>query len=299
MMQANDSDHTDAEGNKEEAASGSQANVPPNEGASDPVGADHAAASDTDTAHPDGGAQQNEAESTDPKDTVDKDTVDPATEHRFALLEACLPHVMFDGWSEATLLQGAKTLGLPPAEARLLFPKPATDLLACFSRWADVRMLERQADEDVSALRTHEKVARAVMSRFEVLQPHKSAVQQALTVWALPTNAADATAKVWATADAIWWFAGDTATDFNHYTKRGLLAGVLGSTTLYWLSDNSEGQQGTEAFLMRRLQDVLKIGKTLGQASRFAPSPAMMDAVKSAVNRFQRGFDRGGDSGAR
>jgi ubiquinone biosynthesis protein COQ9 len=101
---------------------------------------------------------------------------------------------------------------------------------------------------------------------------------------------------VWATADAIWWFAGDTATDFNHYTKRGLLAGVLGSTTLYWLSDNSEGQRGTEAFLMRRLQDVLKIGKTLGRAGRFAPSSAMLDAVKSAMSRFQRGFDRGARS---
>ena len=41
------------------------------------------------------------------------------------------------------------------------------------------------------------------------------------------------------TVDAIWYAAGDSATDFNFYTKRGLLAAVYGATMLYWLDDRS------------------------------------------------------------
>jgi ubiquinone biosynthesis protein COQ9 len=63
------------------------------------------------------------------------------------------------------------------------------------------------------------------------------------------------------TIDLIWYAAGDTATDFNYYTKRGLLASVYGLTILYWLSDTSKGVSQTEAFLAQRLNDVMQIPK--------------------------------------
>ena len=39
----------------------------------------------------------------------------------------------------------------------------------------------------------------------------------------------------------MWRIAGDTSTDFNHYTKRMTLGAVYGSTLLVWLDDQSEG----------------------------------------------------------
>ena len=78
------------------------------------------------------------------------------------------------------------------------------------------------------------------------------------------------------TCDTIWRAAGDVSTDFNFYTKRGLLAGVVLSTTLYWLQDSSDGNQATSAFLDRRIQDVLIVGGRIGKAraalDRFDPA---------------------------
>ena len=70
---------------------------------------------------------------------------------------------------------------------------------------------------------------------------------------------------VWRTADAIWREAGDTATDHNHYTKRLLLSGVITSTTLYWLNDDSPGQEKTWEFLDARIDGAMKLGRGLGQ----------------------------------
>ena len=71
----------------------------------------------------------------------------------------------------------------------------------------------------------------------------------------------------------MWRIAGDTSTDFNFYTKRGLLAGVYGSTVLYWLSDVSEDQKDTWAFLERRIADVMTI-------------PKIQSAIKKGVSRM-------------
>ena len=99
-------------------------------------------------------------------------------------------------------------------------------------------------------------------TRLEILQPHKPAVSAALAFMALPPRNLHLPKMVWTTADRLWQAAaGDTATDFNHYTKRLLLAGVLTSTTLYWLNDKSHGQENTWAFLDRRIANVLKVGQ--------------------------------------
>jgi ubiquinone biosynthesis protein COQ9 len=71
------------------------------------------------------------------------------------------------------------------------------------------------------------------------------------------------------TVDAIWRVAGDQATDFNFYTKRGLLAAVLASTTLFWLDDASEGHAETWGFLDRRIAGIMKIPKAQARVSEF------------------------------
>ena len=59
----------------------------------------------------------------------------------------------------------------------------------------------------------------------------------------------------------MWRLAGDTATDFNHYTKRATLGAVYGSTLLVWLDDGSDGWSETAAFLDRRIDDVMRFEK--------------------------------------
>jgi ubiquinone biosynthesis protein COQ9 len=59
----------------------------------------------------------------------------------------------------------------------------------------------------------------------------------------------------------MWRIAGDTATDFNHYSKRAILASIYAATLLVWLDDDSEGQAETTAFLDRRLAGVARFEK--------------------------------------
>jgi ubiquinone biosynthesis protein COQ9 len=105
------------------------------------------------------------------------------------------------------------------------------------------------------------RIAAAIRVRLEQAAPHKDAVRRALTVLALPTNAPAALRSLYRTVDAIWRAAGDTATDWNFYSKRGLLAGVFSSTVLCWLDDTSEGHAETWAFLDRRIEDVMRVPK--------------------------------------
>jgi ubiquinone biosynthesis protein COQ9 len=157
------------------------------------------------------------------------------------------------------------------------FPGGVVELLEFFIAEADRHMLDALARTDLSALKVRERIATAVRLRLEAETPHKEAVRKALAVLALPIHAGRALKCLYRTVDAIWYAAGDTATDFNFYTKRGLLAAVYGATMLYWLDDRSAGSVDTDAFLDRRIADVMaipKLTRRLGEIVDRLPNPA-------------------------
>ena len=178
---------------------------------------------------------------------------------RDQVIEAILPDVPFDGWSGAVLTAAARRLGIDDGEIAVLFPRGGRDAVAGFSHWADRRMSDALAAMDVPAMKVRERIAAAVEARLAVLEPHREAVRRALALLALPQNLGLGAKLLYDTVDAMWYAAGDTATDFNFYTKRGLLAGVYAATTLYWLDDRSPQAEATRAFLERRLADVMAI----------------------------------------
>jgi ubiquinone biosynthesis protein COQ9 len=197
-------------------------------------------------------------------------------ETRRALIEAMLPDVPFDGWSLAALKSAAARAGIDAAEAAALFPGGGADLIAGFSHWADAGMLAALARQDLAAMKVRDRIAAALTARLALLGPHREAVRRALALLALPQHLALGARLLYDTVDAVWYAAGDTATDFNFYTKRGLLAGVHAATTLYWLDDRSPGARETEAFLGRRLADVMaipKLGKRLRDGLDWIPNP--------------------------
>ena len=208
------------------------------------------------------------------------------TARRAALVEAVLPDVPFDGWSRPAVVAAARRLGWDEAELDALFPGGVREVVAEFSRSADRRMLAALAERNLAAMKVRERVAAAAWTRLALLEPHREAVRRALALLALPQNAPLALRLLYDTVDAIWYAAGDTATDFNFYTKRGLLSGVVLATTLYWLEDKSEGGQATWAFLDRRIGAVLRLGGAIGKAraaaERFDPGPLLRRMRKSA-----------------
>ncbi len=56
----------------------------------------------------------------------------------------------------------------------------------------------------------------------------------------------------------MWRLAGDTATDYNHYSKRAILGAIYGSTMAVFLNDESEDFADTRAFLARRIDRVMR-----------------------------------------
>jgi len=204
---------------------------------------------------------------------------------RDALLEATMPNVAFDGWSALSLATGAAAIGIDPADVVLLFPGGPAEAAASVSDWADRRMLERLATMDIPAMKVRDRVAAGVRARLEVLEPYREAVRRALALTANPSRAPAAMQSVYRTVDAIWYAAGDTATDFNFYTKRVLLAGVYGATALYWLNDRSEGTADSWAFLDRRLGEVMRLPKVTARLRRTAEA---VTAPLHFLRRFRR-----------
>jgi len=195
---------------------------------------------------------------------------------RDAAVEALLPSVPFDGWTSKGLRTALASIGADPADAAMLFPGGAADMVATFIDLADRKMAAGAAAMDMSGMRVPARVRAVLALRFAQNRPHKEAIRRAFAVLALPGNARLAALTAARTVDAVWHAAGDRSADFSWYTKRAILAGVYGATLLYWLRDQSEDDAATLAFLDRRLAGVARFGRLRkrveGIVGRCAPS---------------------------
>lgn len=202
---------------------------------------------------------------------------------RRRIFEAALPDVAFDGWTDEVLDRATKKLKLDVDAVDEAFPKGPLSLAEYFAEWADDRMAEKLDAKKLAGMRIRDRVAHCVRTRLEILAPHRQALSSALAFLAMPPRNLVLPKMVWRTADAIWRACGDTSTDYNHYTKRLLLSGVLTSTALYWLNDKSDGSGKTWAFLGSRIDDVMKIGGAIGKLKSGAEKAK--EKVKKAGTR--------------
>ena len=170
-------------------------------------------------------------------------------------------NAVFDGWSRAAVNSAAGQLGIDPAQARLAFPKDAAHMIEAWIEGVDAATAAHFAPEVVDAMKVRDRIRSMIWFRLELMAPAREAVRNALAILAMPQNVPLALRTGWRSADLMWRLAGDTATDYNHYTKRLTLSAVYTSTLLAWLDDDSEGFADTGAFLDRRLADVMKFEK--------------------------------------
>lgn len=194
----------------------------------------------------------------------------PSNEIRDRILVQALPDVVFDGWTWEGAEKAAEAAGYDRQMCAAVFPDLLPGFVAHFSDWADRQMLDTLKDEDLDGIRIRDRIQLGVISWIDVMEPWKEALRRALTYWAVPPRQLQAARLVWRTSDVIWRWAGDTATDYNHYTKRGLLSGVIGATILAWLNDETGDLDRTEAFLDRRIDNVMKLGRALGRQKKSA-----------------------------
>ena len=176
------------------------------------------------------------------------------------LLEAILPHVAFEGWSQTAFAAAVAEVGLNSDHARILCPRGAVDLAIAFHQEGDRAMQVAVKAADLHQMRYSEKVAFAVRARIAAITD-KEAVRRGTALFALPHLAADGARLIWGTADAIWDCLGDTSDDFNWYSKRVTLSAVWTSVVVFWLGDDSTGGQATDAFIDRRIANVMQFEK--------------------------------------
>lgn len=205
---------------------------------------------------------------------------------RDRLLDAVLPHVAFDGWSEVSFRAGIADSGVAPGLARALFPRGGVDLALAYHRRGDALMQAGLAGADLSSLRYRDRVTLAVRKRLEVISDSE-AVRRGAALFALPQHAGDGAKAVWGTADAIWVALGDTSTDINWYTKRATLSAVYAATVLYWLGDDSDDHAATWAFLDRRIENVMAIEKAKAKLRDNPLAAALADGPLRALSRLR------------
>ncbi|MGM0586008.1 MAG: COQ9 family protein [Pseudomonadota bacterium] len=217
---------------------------------------------------------------------------------RERLLDHLPEHAVFDGWSRKAIDAAAQDAGVDREDARRAFPRGGVDAALAFHDRGDRRMAEALAREPLAGMGMTARVTRAVRLRLEIDAGHKEAVRRAANLLALPHHAADAAASVWRTAGAIWTALGDASEDLNWYSKRATLAGVISSTLLYWLQDESEGHVDTWAFLDRRIDDVMRIEKAKAAIRRNPLGRVMLDGADRVARGFRspRGPDAHGGS---
>ncbi len=178
-----------------------------------------------------------------------------------AILTAMLDRAAFEGWTDQALAAAARDAGAGPAQLAAAFPGGAADALRAWSMTADEAMSAAMAGPEFEGLKIREKVAFAVKARLAAMRPHKEAARRAAATLALPIHAGLAAKLAWKTSDAIWRGLGDKSTDFNFYSKRGILTGLWLSTLAHWLGDDSEDEASTRAFLDARIENVMQIEK--------------------------------------
>jgi ubiquinone biosynthesis protein COQ9 len=184
------------------------------------------------------------------------------------VLAAALPHAAFDGFTDSMLARAGKEAGVDAAEMTRLFPDGPLSLLEFYSLWADAEMEKKLALADLAKMKVRERIAAAVLARLAALKPHKEAARRAGAMLSLPMHAALGAKLIYHSVDAMWRAVGDTSTDFNFYSKRGILAGVYGATLVRWFNDSSEYETATSEFLAARIENVMQFEKFKAEAKK-------------------------------
>ena len=219
-----------------------------------------------------------------PAESVESSEPDWAAAAEQRVLDAALAIAPREGWTSRLAMMAGEACGLSPGETELLLPQGPADLAALLSRRHDAQALTALNSVDPNTLKIRERIARAVEARLQVAAADEAAVRRCTGFLALPPHAALGARLAWESADVLWRWAGDTATDENHYSKRLLLAGILAGSLAIRLSS---GPAAALAFTDRRIANVMAF-ETWKRTTRLKPSK-MMDSIAAALGRMRYG----------
>jgi ubiquinone biosynthesis protein COQ9 len=189
-----------------------------------------------------------------------------------------------EGWTMRAVRLAGRAAGFSDGETELLLPRGPADLAALLSRRHDARALMMLQATDPTALKVRERIARALEARIDAFGADEAAARRCAGFLALPHNLGLAGRLAWESADVLWRWAGDVATDENHYSKRAILAGVLSGALAVRLSC---GRAAALRFVERRVDEVMRF-ESWKAKTRFRPDQLMENAA-AALGRMRYG----------
>jgi ubiquinone biosynthesis protein COQ9 len=205
-------------------------------------------------------------------DTISPDNMTLA-ELRLHLAPIIADAAIFDGWGDEALEMAAEQAGVDTDVAALAFkassaPARSMQMILAWIETIDGQMVEALPAEKLGAMKIRERIRALVEFRIDAIDGQEEALRRALAIMAAPQNVSASLKAGWNSADVMWRLAGDTATDYNHYTKRAILASIYGATLAVLVDDESGGKADTRAFLDRRIDGVMKFEKVKAQLLR-------------------------------
>jgi ubiquinone biosynthesis protein COQ9 len=197
-------------------------------------------------------------------------------EIRALLAPAIAENAAFDGWGDAARDMAADQANVDRDVAALAFEGGTIAMIDAWFAYIDIVMLAELPPEQLAGMKIRQRITALVEARLAATAPHREALRRALAILAMPQNLAAAARLGWRSTDAMWHAAGDTTTDYNHYTKRAMLLAVYGATVTVFLDDESEGHAETRDFLSRRIDGIMRFEKAkAGMVRRAQHRPSL------------------------
>ena len=189
-------------------------------------------------------------------------------EIRTALAPIIARNAGFDGWSDAAVHAAADEAGVDRDVAKLAFKDNAIDMIDAWIDSIDLELAHRLPAENLAAMKIRDRITALLATRLEIMAPDRESLRRAMAIMAMPQNLVRSAKIGWRSADRMWRLAGDTASDFNHYTKRMTLSAVYASTLSVFVNDDSDNFADARAFLDRRIDNVMQFEKVKFQAKQ-------------------------------
>ena len=189
-------------------------------------------------------------------------------EVRAALAPIIARNAGFDGWSDAAVHAAADEAGVDRDVAKLAFKDNAIDMIDAWIDSVDLELAHRLPAEKLAAMKIRDRITALLATRLDIMAPDRESLRRAMAIMAMPQNLVRSAKIGWRSADRMWRLAGDTASDFNHYTKRMTLSAVYASTLSVFVNDDSDNFADARAFLDRRIDNVMQFEKVKFQAKQ-------------------------------
>lgn len=200
-------------------------------------------------------------------------------EIRAGLIADIAANAAFDGWSKLAVMAAADVHDVDPDLAMLAFADGPVDMIDAWFAHIDAEMALALPPESLATMKIRERITALVEARLAIVASDRESLRRAMAILAMPQNAPRAVRLGWRAADMMWRMAGDTATDYNHYTKRLTLSAVYASTIAVFIDDESEDYSETRAFLGRRIDGVMRF-------ERWKASVTGRSAYRPSLSRF-------------